>query len=70
MTAERRREFGRYLARLRGTRSQRAQTALLCELAKTDTLTRNEISRWERGERVPDDWLPTSPALTTFRSPS
>jgi predicted kinase/transcriptional regulator with XRE-family HTH domain len=58
MTTERRREFGRYLARLRGTRSQRAQAALLCELAGTATLTRNEVSRWERGERIPDDWLP------------
>ena len=58
MTTERRKEFGRYLARLRGARSQRAQAAVLCELAQTPTLTRNEISRWERGERIPDDWLP------------
>ncbi|MEW2356395.1 AAA family ATPase [Spirillospora sp. NPDC029432] len=58
MTTERRREFGRYLARLRGTRSQRAQAALLCELSGSSTLTRNEVSRWERGGRVPEDWLP------------
>jgi predicted kinase/transcriptional regulator with XRE-family HTH domain len=58
MTTERRREFGRYLARLRGTRSQRAQAELLCRLAEATSLTRNEVSRWERGERVPDEWLP------------
>ncbi|MFI0352516.1 AAA family ATPase [Actinomadura sp. 9N407] len=58
MTTERRKEFGTYLARLRGTRSQRAQAELLCELAESGSLTRNEVSRWERGGRVPDDWLP------------
>lgn len=58
MTTERRREFGAYLARLRGSRSQRALAAELCDLAGTDTLTRHEVSRWERGTRIPDDWLP------------
>ncbi|WP_329518864.1 hypothetical protein [Spirillospora sp. NBC_01491] len=45
MSTERRREFGAYVARLRGTKSQRAHAALLCELAGTATLTRNEVSR-------------------------
>jgi predicted kinase len=58
MPTEKRREFGAYLARLRGTRSQRALAAELCDLTGSDTLTRHEISRWERGERIPDDWLP------------
>lgn len=58
MSTERRTNFGRYLARLRGTRSQRQQATLLCELAGSPTLTRHEVSRWERGERIPDDWLP------------
>ncbi|WP_433331661.1 AAA family ATPase [Spirillospora sp. CA-294931] len=58
MTTERRKEFGAYLARLRAGRSQREQAELLCQLAESATLTRNEVSRWERGERIPDDWLP------------
>jgi len=58
MATGKRREFGAYLARLRGSRSQRALAQLLCELSGTDTLTRHEISRWERGKRVPTDWLP------------
>ncbi|POM26039.1 hypothetical protein BTM25_04230 [Actinomadura rubteroloni] len=31
---------------------------MLNELAGTATLTRNEVSRWERGDRILDDWLP------------
>ncbi|MGK5551628.1 AAA family ATPase [Actinomadura kijaniata] len=58
MTTQRRREFGKYLARLRGDLSQRAAAALLCDLSGSSTLTRHEISRWERGDRIPDDWLP------------
>lgn len=58
MTTEKRREFGAYLRRLRGSRSQSALAAELCTLIGSDTLTRHEISRWERGERIPDDWLP------------
>ncbi|MGC4953863.1 AAA family ATPase [Actinomadura citrea] len=58
MTTDRRREFGAYLARLRGSRSQRALAAELCELSSSATVTRHEVSRWERGERIPDDWLP------------
>ncbi|QXJ22876.1 AAA family ATPase [Actinomadura graeca] len=58
MTTQARREFGAYLARLRGTRSQRALAAELCALAATHTLTRHEVSHWERGLRIPDDWLP------------
>jgi predicted kinase len=58
MTTDRRREFGAYLARLRGSRSQRALAAELCELSSSATVTRHEVSRWERGERIPEDWLP------------
>ncbi|MFC4912228.1 AAA family ATPase [Actinomadura gamaensis] len=58
MTTQRQRDFGRYLARLRGDRSQRQQADLLCDVSGRATLTRHEVSRWERGERIPDDWLP------------
>ena len=58
MTTDRRRKFGAYLARLRGSRSQRALAAELCELSSSATVTRHEVSRWERGERILDDWLP------------
>lgn len=58
MTTQARRAFGAYLARLRGSRSQRALAAQLCDLAGVDTITRHEVSRWERGLRIPDDWLP------------
>ena len=55
-----RRQFGAYLARLRGRthKSQRQLAQLLCELSGVPTLTRNEVSRWERGGRIPDSWLP------------
>jgi transcriptional regulator with XRE-family HTH domain len=39
-------------------RAQSAPSRQPCQLAGTNTVTRNEISRWERGERVPEDWLP------------
>ncbi|WP_242614343.1 AAA family ATPase [Actinomadura roseirufa] len=58
MTTQKRRDFGAYLARLRGTKSQSALAAELCDITGTDTVTRHEVSRWERGERIPDDWLP------------
>ncbi|MFI0453413.1 helix-turn-helix domain-containing protein [Actinomadura sp. 6N118] len=60
MTSERRRRFGEYLARLRlATRkSQRQLSEALCLISGTSSVTRNEVSRWERGGRVPDDWLP------------
>ncbi|WP_084337423.1 AAA family ATPase [Actinomadura oligospora] len=58
MPTQRQRDFGQYLARLRGERSQRQQADLLCDLSGKATLTRHEVSRWERGERIPDDWLP------------
>ncbi|MFJ2769732.1 helix-turn-helix domain-containing protein [Streptomyces sp. NPDC087300] len=54
-----RRTFGAHLAALR-KRAQLSQSQLaarLCLLSGTATLTRNEISRWERGERLPDAWL-------------
>jgi transcriptional regulator with XRE-family HTH domain len=57
---ERRKRFGAYLARLRGDarKSQRQLASALCVISGTSSLTRHEISRWERGERVPDVWLP------------
>ncbi|WKE68547.1 helix-turn-helix transcriptional regulator [Streptomyces sp. WP-1] len=60
-TTERRREFGAYLAGLRrhSGRSQRQFAAVLCAVSGAQSITRNEVSRWERGERVPDAWLPT-----------
>jgi transcriptional regulator with XRE-family HTH domain len=53
-------EFGRYLAMLRREtgKSQRRLAELLCEVSGRDTVTRHEVSRWERGERVPTSWLP------------
>ncbi|MFF8650435.1 helix-turn-helix domain-containing protein [Streptomyces griseoluteus] len=59
-TNERRREFGAYLARLRrhSGRSQAQLAAALCAASGTHSITRNEVSRWERGARVPDTWLP------------
>ncbi|WP_067816582.1 helix-turn-helix domain-containing protein [Actinomadura kijaniata] len=60
MDKEQRKRFGRYLAQLRqGARlSQRQLAERLCVITGTGSLTRNEVSRWERGERVPDSWLP------------
>ncbi|MYR56319.1 helix-turn-helix domain-containing protein [Streptomyces sp. SID625] len=60
-TTERRREFGAYLAGLRrhSGRSQRQFAAVLCSVSGAQSITRNEVSRWERGERIPDVWLPT-----------
>ncbi|GAB2802506.1 helix-turn-helix transcriptional regulator [Streptomyces daliensis] len=57
---DRRRRFGGYLAGLRqGTGlSQRQLAARLCTVSGTHSVTRNEVSRWERGERVPESWLP------------
>ncbi|MYQ48131.1 helix-turn-helix domain-containing protein [Streptomyces sp. SID4985] len=58
---ERRAEFGAHLADLR-KRAGLSQTKLatrLCLASGTTTLTRNEVSRWERGERIPDAWLPS-----------
>ncbi|MEO3752538.1 helix-turn-helix transcriptional regulator [Streptomyces sp. B6B3] len=60
MSQERRQWFGAYLARLRRTSrlSQRQVASKLCALSGVQSLTRNEVSRWERGERIPDSWLP------------
>ncbi|MFI0453419.1 helix-turn-helix domain-containing protein [Actinomadura sp. 6N118] len=60
MTSERRKRFGEYLARLRLAthKSQRQLAETLCQMTGTASVTRNEISRYERGGRVPDDWLP------------
>jgi transcriptional regulator with XRE-family HTH domain len=58
--SERRRRFGSYLAglRLRTGTSQRQLAAQLCLLSGTQSVTRNEVSRWERGTRSPEAWLP------------
>ncbi|TDC86534.1 XRE family transcriptional regulator [Actinomadura sp. 7K507] len=62
-----RKRFGAYLARLRrdAGQSQRQLAETLCRISGTASVTRHEISRWERGERVPDVWLP---ALATALS--
>ncbi|MFI1199308.1 helix-turn-helix domain-containing protein [Streptomyces sp. NPDC020883] len=59
MSDDRRRQFGAYLARLRrdAHKSQRQLAAMLCAVSGTQSVTRNEVSRWERGERIPDSWL-------------
>jgi transcriptional regulator with XRE-family HTH domain len=59
VSQERRKEFGQYLARLRhGVRlSQRQLAERLCAVSGVPSVTRHEVSRWERGERVPDAWL-------------
>ncbi|WP_051856284.1 helix-turn-helix domain-containing protein [Streptomyces sp. NRRL B-1347] len=53
--------FGAHLAALR-KRERLTQTQLaarLCTVSGTATVTRNDVSRWERGKRVPDAWLPS-----------
>lgn len=59
MSDDRRRQFGAYLARLRrdAHKSQRQLAAMLCAVSGTQSVTRNEVSRWERGERIPESWL-------------
>lgn len=54
-----RRTFGAHLAamRKRAQLSQSQVAARLCVISGTATLTRNEISRWERGDRLPTAWL-------------
>ncbi|MEU1304894.1 helix-turn-helix transcriptional regulator [Streptomyces shenzhenensis] len=56
----RRAQFGAHLAGLRKSAglSQRSLALRLCVTAGITTLTRNEVSRWERGGRIPDAWLP------------
>jgi transcriptional regulator with XRE-family HTH domain len=53
-------EFGRYLADIRRAsgKSQRRLAESLCDVSGRITVTRHEVSRWERGERVPTSWLP------------
>ncbi|MFE7674919.1 helix-turn-helix domain-containing protein [Streptomyces albidoflavus] len=57
----RRAQFGVRLASLRKDAhlSQRALALRLCATAGITTLTRHEVSRWERGGRIPDAWLPS-----------
>lgn len=59
MDQERRRSFGAHLAGLRRAagKSQRQLAAELCALSGVQSVTRNEVSRWERGGRVPEGWL-------------
>ncbi|GAA1469474.1 helix-turn-helix domain-containing protein [Nocardiopsis exhalans] len=38
--------------------SQARLAAALCEASGHPTVTRNDVSRWERGKRVPRFWLP------------
>ncbi|MFC3998873.1 helix-turn-helix transcriptional regulator [Nocardiopsis sediminis] len=49
------------LRRLRASRgwSQARLARALCESAGRPTVTRHDVSRWERGKRVPRDWLPS-----------
>ncbi|MBT8224073.1 MAG: helix-turn-helix domain-containing protein, partial [Dactylosporangium sp.] len=52
--------IGPFLARLRLARgqSQLRLAQLLCAVSGSVTVTRHEISRWERGNRVPSrQWL-------------
>ncbi|MCO5972139.1 helix-turn-helix domain-containing protein [Actinoallomurus sp. WRP6H-15] len=53
-------EFGAYLAHLRrrAGKSQRRLAEILCDLSGCPTVTRHEISRYERGRRTPRYWLP------------
>ncbi|WP_240649754.1 helix-turn-helix domain-containing protein [Streptomyces sp. Z26] len=57
--ADPREQFGVYLAglRKRAGLSQRSLALRLCAASGISTLTRNEVSRWERGGRIPDAWL-------------
>jgi transcriptional regulator with XRE-family HTH domain len=57
MTAE---SIGGFLVRIRTARgwSQLRMAAALCSVSGMPTVTRHEISRWERGERIPSGyWL-------------
>lgn len=47
--------FGQELARLRRRRglSQQRLAEMLCTAAGVTTVSRHEVSRWERGERLP-----------------
>ncbi|MGW8746552.1 helix-turn-helix domain-containing protein [Streptomyces sp. NPDC055794] len=60
MTNDRTRKFGDYLAALRrgAGLSQNQLAARLCLASGTASVTRSEVSRWERGVRVPGAWLP------------
>ncbi|MEU6989374.1 helix-turn-helix transcriptional regulator [Streptomyces sp. NPDC046465] len=65
-----RRDFGAHLAALRKhvQLSQAQLAARLCLLSGTATLTRNEVSRWERGQRLPDAW--PAPLATVLGVPA
>lgn len=57
---ERRRRFGTHLAQLRRARgmSQRQLAESLGTVSGVPSVTRHEVSRWERGGRIPASWLP------------
>lgn len=40
-------------ARRRQGLTQRELADLLCEISQNDSVTREEVSRWERGKRIP-----------------
>jgi transcriptional regulator with XRE-family HTH domain len=58
--SNRRKQFGAYLASMRrkAKMSRRQLAERLCTLSRVTTITRNEISPWERGKRIPESWLP------------
>ncbi|GHJ01627.1 hypothetical protein TPA0906_34920 [Streptomyces olivaceus] len=60
MVNDRTRSLGDYLAALRrgAGLSQNQLAARLCLASGTASVTRSEVSRWERGVRVPGVWLP------------
>ncbi|HEX7308920.1 helix-turn-helix transcriptional regulator [Lentzea sp.] len=41
------------LARRKHGLTQRDLADLLCEISQNDSVTREEVSRWERGKRIP-----------------
>lgn len=53
-------EFPALLRRLRKGRgwSQARLAGALCDVSGRPTVTRHDVSRWERGKRVPRAWLP------------
>ncbi|MEV0505279.1 helix-turn-helix transcriptional regulator, partial [Streptomyces spectabilis] len=60
-----RRAFGAHLAALRRRirLSQSQLAARLCAVSGTATVTRHDVSRWERGRRMPDAWLSSLAAV-------
>jgi transcriptional regulator with XRE-family HTH domain len=61
--------IGELIARVRGEQgiSQLRLAARLCAAAGTSTVTRHEVSRWERGDRVPTAYWRAWLAVTLDR---